>query len=120
MNFTERLRAQLDMRGVGAAWLAQKSGISRRHINALISGERVSPSIEVAAAIAQALGISLDWLAGLPAAVPETLLPDEEYLVALYRSIPDPDMRRMFIEVTKSQVKLTGGKAPAEPGSANK
>ncbi|MHB1357003.1 MAG: helix-turn-helix transcriptional regulator [Anaerolineae bacterium] len=118
MSLSERLRSQLGMRGVGAGWLALRTGISRRYINALIAGDRISPSLEMAASIAQALGVSLEWLAGLPPRTAGTLQPDEEYLLSLYRSIPNPDARRMFIEITKSQVKLTGGAVPAEPESS--
>jgi len=37
-------------------------------------------------------------------------------MLALYRALP-ADARRMLVEVTKSQVKFTGGQVPLEPES---
>jgi len=44
---------------------AKAAGISVRYLNALLNGERKNPSVDRAAAMALALDVSLDYLAGI-------------------------------------------------------
>jgi transcriptional regulator with XRE-family HTH domain len=61
-DFCKRLRAELTSQGVSEYRLAKRAGISSQAVAKLTSGS--VPSIETARAVADALGLSLDWLAG--------------------------------------------------------
>jgi transcriptional regulator with XRE-family HTH domain len=115
MTFGERLADLLDKRGLKPAVLALRAKLSSRYINMLISGERKKPSFAAAVKIATALNVSLEWLAGIPPKDKTVLSPDEEYVIQLYRSIPEGDKRRMFIQVTRDAVKMSGGIIPELP-----
>jgi len=96
MSFGERLDQLMDTLDLKAKELAHESGVSHRHINALTSGERKDPSLSIATMLARALGVSLDWLAGLPKGNPGQLEPDEKHLLDLYRRLP-PDGQRLML-----------------------
>lgn len=119
MTFGERLSNLLELKGWSHAQLALRSGLSRRYISMIISGERNSPSFEAATHIARALGISMEWLANEPENKPGSLTPEEQYMLQLFRAIPSQDVRRMLLEVTRSQVKISGGKVPEPPEATN-
>lgn len=107
MLFRELLGRAMGLQGLKSKELAHKSGVSQRYINALLKGERNSPTIRVAAALARALSVSLDWLAGMPKQNPGQLDPDEAELLKLYRSLPDYEKPailgsvRLHAEVTR-------------------
>lgn len=119
MTFGERLSNLLELRGWSHGKLAARSGLSRRYIGMIISGERDSPSLVAATRIAKALGVSLDWLADLPPIQKETLTPDEQYILQLYRAFTNQDVRRMMIESTRAQLKISGGTVPEPPEVTN-
>lgn len=112
MTFGERLTGILDTRGMKPAVLAFRSKLSARYVNMLLSGERDKPSFKAVVAIARTLNVSLEWLAGIPPKDKTVLSPEEEYVIQLYRSIPGGDKRRMFIQVTRDAVKMSGGTIP--------
>lgn len=87
MGIGERLQTLLDMRGWTHGMLASRSGVSRNYISKIIKGTRKDPGLSIMAALAQALDVSLDWLAGLPPRNPDALDPDEAQLVDCYRRI---------------------------------
>lgn len=64
MTFGERLRACRRARGISQRMLSYKSGV---HLNNIGNYERdeFEPTLHNAAKLAQALGVSLDYLAGL-------------------------------------------------------
>jgi len=64
----ERLRAARDRRKMTLDQLAVESGVSKSMLSRLEVGTRDSLTLERAAAICDALGISLDDLAGRPRA----------------------------------------------------
>lgn len=63
-DFGKRLREARVLSGMKQPALADKIGISSQMISAYENGKR-SPSIEVAAALAKELNVSLDYLCGL-------------------------------------------------------
>ena len=89
MEVRKRLAALLEMRGWSQGKLASRTGISRSHITMFLNGQRHDMGFSRMAAIARALDVSLDWLAGLPKRNPSELEPDEAELLELYRSLPE-------------------------------
>lgn len=67
MNFAEILNALMKKRGVNQAYLFDKTGIDRSTISRYCAG-KVEPTLNNAALIAKALGVSIDTLAGIKAA----------------------------------------------------
>jgi transcriptional regulator with XRE-family HTH domain len=118
--FAEKLAGLLEMRGWSYRQLAMRSGVSAAYINLLASGKRETPSLDVAIAIAKAFGVSLNWLADLPDRdqPADAVTPDEQELLALYREL-HPDARRMFLEVTRSQVRFANRITRKEPPTPN-
>jgi len=77
----------LELRGLTQGQLAMLSGVSQSHISMVLSGQR-QPRIDVAAGLARALDVSLDWLITGQERNPEALTPDENELLRTYRNIP--------------------------------
>ena len=62
--FQERLKAELNAQGYGAqAHIMRKTGLSSGTIRNYMYG-RAIPMLNAAIALADALGVSLDWLTG--------------------------------------------------------
>lgn len=95
--FAERLNAILDKRQMKQVDLCRLSGLSSAQVTYLVNGRTKDPSLTTATKIANALDVSLDYLAGrdgyapkpFPAADPcgEALSADEETLVSTFRSV---------------------------------
>lgn len=65
MGLGERLHAWREKKGWGLRDLARASGVDVSLISRLESGERQSVSLDAAMKLARALGLSLDYLAGM-------------------------------------------------------
>jgi len=89
IDWRRRLANLLDLRGWSHGKLACRTKISRSNISTFLSNSDRDIGFSKAIAIAKALDISLDWLAGLPKRNPNKLEPDEDELVNLYRLLPD-------------------------------
>jgi transcriptional regulator with XRE-family HTH domain len=74
-----------------------KARVTQGHLSMILRGERKNPSVFTIAALAQALDVSIDWLVGLPKRDPTELDPDEADLLALYRQIKSPELRRLAL-----------------------
>jgi len=85
--FADKLQAALELRGMSLRLLSQRSGVSQSHISRSINGESL-PTVDVAARLAQALDVSLDWLCDLPERRPGTLAPLEDELIKSFRAVP--------------------------------
>jgi len=64
--------------------------------------DQLIPSVRRAAALAQALDVPLDWLAGLPKRNPKELEPDEEEALGVFRSLPYETARREALKVLRA------------------
>ena len=111
MSFGERLQEVIKLRRISQRELGRWAGLGSSHISQMCSGERV-PGVDVAAKLAQVLGVSLDWLADMPDRVPEVLQPDEDELVRVYRAI-DPALRLMALESLRVYPCRPAGEPPA-------
>lgn len=95
--FAERLNEILEKREMKQADLCRLSGLSSAQVTYLISGRTKDPSLTTATKVANALDVSLDYLAGRDGYAPkpfpadefpgETLTTDEESLVSTFRSV---------------------------------
>ena len=62
MSFSENLRDILDFRGMQTKELAAKTEISKNTIDNYLSGQKSLPNIENGVKIAQALGVTVEYL----------------------------------------------------------
>jgi transcriptional regulator with XRE-family HTH domain len=62
MGFRENLRSQLDYSGLMVKELAALTGIKKRTIDSYLGTHSYTPSVEAAVKIAQALGVSVEFL----------------------------------------------------------
>lgn len=83
----ERLIGAMELRGMTQKQLALKAHVSGGHISRILSAEK-EPGVKIAAQLAAALDVSLDWLCGLPERTPGALAPDEDELLKLYQELP--------------------------------
>lgn len=65
MTFTERLNEAMSWRNWRQIDLSRSSGLPSGQVAYLVKGKTKDPSITTAAKCAKALGVSLDWMAGL-------------------------------------------------------
>lgn len=61
MDFWDRLKFQIEAQNTTQGWVAQKIGISRRTLEGWLS-KRIFPSVDVATTLAQALGVTVEYL----------------------------------------------------------
>lgn len=59
MRFGEVVELYLEEKGINQAELAQRSGLNRQTINAIVVGDSNNPTLNNAVAIADALGVSI-------------------------------------------------------------
>lgn len=62
MGFSENLKNELDYQDVQTKELSQRTGISKNTLDKYLSGRKSQPSVENAVKIAQALGVSVEYL----------------------------------------------------------
>ena len=62
MTFRERLREQIEFRGLLDKEVAAQAGISKRSMDSYVGSESCMPSAEVAVKIAKVLGVSVEYL----------------------------------------------------------
>lgn len=64
MGFHERLVAIMDERGLKQVDICELTGLSSAQANHLVNGRTKDPKLSTAIKLADALGVSLDYLAG--------------------------------------------------------
>ena len=62
MGFRENLKSELTFIGMPVKELAAKSGVNRHSIDHYLSSKSKNPSIETGVKLAQALGVSVEYL----------------------------------------------------------
>lgn len=64
-NISDNIQKALDAKGMTQADLARKTGLSTAVVSQIVSGKTKDPRLSNVITIANALGVSLDYLAGL-------------------------------------------------------
>ncbi|MDR2864759.1 MAG: helix-turn-helix domain-containing protein [Spirochaetaceae bacterium] len=62
MGFNENLKSQLQFSGMLVKELAARSGVKKKTLDSYLTTQSYSPSVETAVRIAQALGVSVEYL----------------------------------------------------------
>jgi len=65
MTIGTRVRREREKRGWTVRELARRAAVSPGAVSKLEGGSRVSPSLELGKRLAKALGVTLDYLAGM-------------------------------------------------------
>lgn len=82
------LREHLSSHGISQKWLAEKMNTTTATVSRYVSGDRV-PSVESLVDLAQALGVSVDYLLGVePPAPKNRVAPDIAVLTSCYENAP--------------------------------
>lgn len=63
MGFAENVRSELEFQDIHIKELADKTGISKNTLDKYLSGKKALPRIDNAVKIAEALGVSVEYLA---------------------------------------------------------
>jgi transcriptional regulator with XRE-family HTH domain len=82
MTLGDRIKVWREKKGWGQRELARQARLDVSWISRLESGERANISLEAAARLARALGVSTDYLAGIP----DT---DREHAALVHLSLPE-------------------------------
>lgn len=102
MEFQERLQKIMDEKKLKQVNLAELTGLSSAQINHLVSGRTKDPKFETVVKVADALDVSLDYLAGTRDDVAPRLTRDESVLLSDYRGCT-PERRRKAADAVRDQ-----------------
>lgn len=110
MSFSEILNSLLNERGMKQVDLCRLSGLSSAQVTHLVKGRTKDPTLSTAVKIADALDVSLDYLAGR-SVKPEIHLDGEERaIVRCYRE-STPERRRALMQTAMDSAVLSKDKA---------
>lgn len=70
-TIASRMREIREARGLSLQDVAERAGIAKSHVWQIEQGRSANPTIATTVGIARALGVSLDYLAGLSSARPD-------------------------------------------------
>jgi len=106
MGFKENLREQLNFSGMYVKELAALSGIKKQTIDSYLNINSCMPSADAAVAIAQALGVSVEFLVTGSDTVQRTIqYSNEAKIVAEITSQLEKRNRKMAVTIIKSMKK---------------
>lgn len=108
MDFHERLQAILDLKDLKQVSLVELTGLSSAQINHLVSGRTKDPKFSTVVRIADALDVSLDYLAGRREDPAHRLSRDEAVLISDYRDCT-PERQRKAADAVRDQRVLSQG-----------
>lgn len=91
MGFGENLHQELEYQGIQIKELAEKTGISKNTLDKYLSGNKSQPSVENAVKIAQAIGVSVEYLVLSSAEKNQKLSADDVYLISSYKKLSAPN-----------------------------
>ncbi len=87
-TFGARLGQIIAQRDLTQGQVELKTGLGQGHISQIIAGKR-RPRIDIATALADALNVSLDWLAGRERRHQPPLAPDQQALLEAYARLAE-------------------------------
>lgn len=100
--FARQLAKALRDRDMSQNALSVYSGVDQSTLSKLLKGRRTNPGMDLVVPLARALRVSLDWLVlGLDAKDAPQLPPDEDALLAAYRSAASDDYRAAILETVQ-------------------
>jgi transcriptional regulator with XRE-family HTH domain len=106
MGFKENLREQLNFSGMYVKELAALSGIKKQTIDSYLNINSCMPSADAAVAIAQALGVSVEFLVTGSDTVQRTIqYSNEAKIVAEITSQLEKRNRKMAVAIIRSMKK---------------
>jgi len=106
MGFKENLKEQLSFSGMYVKELAALSGIKKQTIDSYLNLNSCMPSADAAVAIAQALGVTVEYLVTGKDLKQDTIqYPIEAKIVAEMTAQMDEKNRKMAVAIIKSMKK---------------
>lgn len=93
MAFRDNLKSELTYKDIRVKELAHKTGISKHTLDHYLTENGTTPSVEYAIKIANALGVSVEWLVtGKDNAMAENLRPEAAKLIQRIKYLRDDDL----------------------------
>lgn len=108
MTFSEQLNAVMNHRGLKQSDICRLTGLSSAQVAYLVTGRTRDPKFETVVKIADALDVSLDYLAGRRENPAPRLTHDESVLLSNYRGCT-PNRRRKAADAVRDQCALSQG-----------
>ncbi|GBU29579.1 hypothetical protein R84B8_03152 [Treponema sp. R8-4-B8] len=106
MGFRENLKSQIEYSGMMVKELAALSGVKKKTIDSYLGIRSYMPSADAAVAIAQALGVSVEYLVtGKDARQKITQYPPEAKMAADIIAQMEKKNRKMAVVIIKSMKK---------------
>ena len=106
MSFKENLKEQLNFSGMYVKELAALSGVKKQTIDSYLNVHGCMPSADAAVAIAQALGVTVEYLVtGKESSQKIVKYPIEAKIVAEIIAQMDKKNRKMAVAIIKSMKK---------------
>ncbi|MBR5097477.1 MAG: helix-turn-helix transcriptional regulator [Treponema sp.] len=100
MGFKENLKSAIQYKGILVKELAAKSGVNKQTIDNYLSVHNSIPKVDIAVQLAQALGVSVEFLVTGSDDFCENATEDIVELVKRYKNL-SPDKRRLVLDLVK-------------------
>ena len=101
-NFAAILRTLIDDKGVSQKWLSERTGVAEATISRYVNGSQKPQCVDILYAMANAFGVSVDYLLGLtPVSEKQELSPEEKILLNCYRKAPKDDTDVVWASLRK-------------------
>lgn len=107
-GLNKRIEESMRLRGISQADLCRMTEMGSSKISYILQGKTTDPRLSTVVRIADALDVSLDYLAGRREDPAPRLTHDESVLVSDYRECT-PDRRRKVAEAVRDQRVLSQG-----------
>ena len=99
-DLASRIARAMEWRRFTQGQLAKYSGLDQSYVSMIVNRKR-SPGFDKVVAIADTLDVSVDWLAGREQEDPETLDPEEQRIIEIYRHLADRE-KQIFLGMAES------------------
>ncbi|WP_318372835.1 helix-turn-helix domain-containing protein [Enterobacter sp.] len=90
----QRLNEVLELKNLTKSDMARICGVSAQSVNNWFVRGTIGKSSAIK--LADALGVSLEWILGQEVGEKDGLKPDEQRLLELYRQLPDEEQQNML------------------------